>query len=178
MMRTVTTLLGIKRTIIKIKGTNRVDMNNKFAFVQGYDPVKGRYSANLLLKNTAEDEVIYLPPTSVKEINIFDAASCAISYAWGTRSLDKLYIIMVALLAIFWRNRDTILQYMSELITVTILLLGISFIGRFLLSEYNLVKENAESMAGTRNHISTMEMIEYRVEHYFRQVSGPRWLYC
>uniref|UniRef100_A0A7S2PHQ8 Ion channel DMI1 n=1 Tax=Skeletonema marinoi TaxID=267567 RepID=A0A7S2PHQ8_9STRA len=169
-MRTVAALLGVKRTIVKIEGTNRHDLNGKFAHVQAYDPVKGRYSA-ILLDNT-EDEIIYLPPTSIKQINILDATWFAISYAWQAQSLDKLYIILIVLLAISWRKQDIIIHRMSEIVTVTVLLLGVSFIGRFLLSEYNLVKEKAESMVGTRNPISTVEMIEYRVEHYF---STSQW---
>ena len=169
-MRTVASLLGVKRTIVKIEGTNRHDLNGKFAHVQAYDPVKGRYSA-ILLDNT-EDEIIYLPPTSIKQINILDATWFAISYAWQAQSLDKLYIILIVLLAISWRKQDIIIHRMSEIVTVMVLLLGVSFIGRFLLSEYNLVKEKAESMVGTRNPISTVEMIEYRVEHYF---STSQW---
>eukprot|EP00985_Skeletonema_marinoi_P005366 scaffold2319_cov80-Skeletonema_marinoi.AAC.1 len=38
-MRTVASLLGVKRTIVKIEGTNRHDLNDKFAHVQAYDPV-------------------------------------------------------------------------------------------------------------------------------------------
>ncbi len=170
-MRTVAlSLLGVKRTIVKIEGTNRNDINKKYAYVQEYDTVQGRYSAILL--DNAEDEVIYLPPTSVKKISIFDALSFAISYAWEAKSLDKMCIILIVLLGISWRNQNIILCHISEIITVTVLLLGVSFIGRFLLSEYILVKEKVDSMVGARNHISTLEMIEYRVEHYF---STSQW---
>lgn len=166
-MRTVAlSLLSVKRTIVKIEGTNRNDINNKFAYVQKYDAAKGRYSA-ILLDNAEDDEEIYLPPTSVKEISIFDAILFAIS-----KSLDKICIILIVLLACFWSNQSIIVCHMSEIVTVTVLLLGVSFIGRFLLSEYNLVKEKVESMVGTRNQISTLEMIEYRVEHYF---STSQW---
>lgn len=173
-MRTVVSLLGgvnNKRAIVKIEGTNRGDINGKFAYVQAYDPVKGRYEA-ILLENTT-DEIIYLPPPCVNQINIIDVVSFSVSYAWQALSLDKIMgIILIVLLAISWRQQDIILYRMSEIITVTVLLLGVSCIGSFLLSEYNLVKEKAESMGGTRNHIPTLEMIEYRVEHYF---STSKW---
>lgn len=172
-MRTVVSLSGVKRAIVKIKGTNRGDINGKFAYVQAYDPIKGRYEAVLLSDdNDTDDEILYLPPSCVNQINLIDVVSFIFSYAWQSLSPDKMCIILIFLIAISWRKQDIILYRMSEVATVAVLLLGVSFIVSFLLSEYNLVKEKAESMGGTRHHISTFEMIEYRVEHYF---STSKW---
>ncbi|KAL7438541.1 hypothetical protein ACHAXM_006345 [Skeletonema potamos] len=172
-MRTVVSLSGVKRAIVKIKGTNRGDINGKFAYVQAYDPIKGRYEAVLLSDdNDTDDEILYLPPTCVNQINLIDVVSFIFSYAWQSLSPDKMCIILIFLIAISWRKQDIILYRMSEVATVAVLLLGVSFIVSFLLSEYNLVKEKAEFMGGTRHHISTFEMIEYRVEHYF---STSKW---
>jgi hypothetical protein len=67
---------------------------------------------------------------------------------------------------------------MSEFFTVSLLLIGTSVIARFLVSEYQLVKEKAEAMLAHQSDgqkqksFSFMEMFEYRIDYYF---STSKW---
>ena len=68
--------------------------------------------------------------------------------------------------------------HMSEFFTVSLLLIGTSVIARFLMSEYQLVKEKADAMLAHQSDgqkqksFSFMEMFEYRIYYYF---STSKW---